>query len=58
MQLWRLKRTAAAAAAAAAGNVYGILPLTLAKKVSIYLMLVHQVRYMPHVCYYVTNTSK
>uniref|UniRef100_A0A383V9J1 Amino acid transporter transmembrane domain-containing protein n=1 Tax=Tetradesmus obliquus TaxID=3088 RepID=A0A383V9J1_TETOB len=25
------------------GNVYGILPLTLAKKISIYLMLVHQI---------------
>lgn len=25
------------------GNVYGILPLNAAKKVSIYLMLVHQV---------------
>jgi hypothetical protein len=35
---------AAAAATTAAGNVYGILPLNLAKKISIYLMLVHQVR--------------
>jgi hypothetical protein len=28
----------------ATGNVYGILPMSSAKQVSIYLMLVHQVR--------------
>ena len=27
----------------AAGNVYGILPMSSAKQISIYLMLVHQV---------------